>query len=543
MKKQVPKRKYKFLRVLAKILLGLVIFIILLLLFLRSPWGQGILVNEITSYISNKTNSKVEVENLFVTPSGNIKMEGLYMEDENGDTLIYSEALEADVPLWQIINGNEISVDNLNWTGLRANIVREDSINGFNYQFLLDAFASVDTTATASDTTGGGMEIHLGKMNFNDFDIDYEDKVTGTKMQADIGALYLEMQEMNLDSLEFHIGTARLSNSDINYSLTKAGIPTEDSTAAPSPFFSIDELEVNRVSANYFSAPAGISLDVEIDKLQGDIQGIDVADQEYRIGSALVSNSKIDYRLEEGIESAGDTTSAPKPFLSIEEIELAKVSVNYASVPDGISAEFNFSQLSAAIPDIDMQQQNVQIKNISFSNSKIAIETATVDNSSENKKEEVISAESGFQWPEWKVAIGKIALKNNKINYVAENSTSKNGNFNPNFLVMEDVTLLADNFYLKDAAAGVQLEKFVFREASGLNLEQFSGNLELNNAKLALNDLIFQLNDNSLAGNMILEYNSISDLMEHPENTRINANIPTFELWLKDIFQFQPQLR
>ncbi|HET8753885.1 MAG TPA: translocation/assembly module TamB domain-containing protein [Salinimicrobium sp.] len=108
---------------------------------------------------------------------------------------------------------------------------------------------------------------------------------------------------------------------------------------------------------------------------------------------------------------------------------------------------------------------------------------------------------------------------------------------------MEDVTLLADNFYLKDAAAGVYLEKFVFREASGLNLNQFSGNLELNDEKLALNDLNFQLNDNSLAGNMILEYNSISDLMEHPENTRINANIPTFELWLKDIFQFQPQLR
>lgn len=546
MKKEVPKKKHSFLRILAKILLGLVIFIILLLLFIGSPWGQGIIVNKVTSYISDKTDSKVEIENLFITPSGDIKMEGLYMEDKNGDTLVYSKELKANVPLWQLINGNGISVHDLDWTGLTANIVRKDSINGFNYQFLVDAFASADTTVTATDSTAGAMNINLGEMKFQDFDISYKDQVSGMNFIADIGLLDLKMQEMSLDSMQFQIGAARLINSDIDYSLEKASNSGNDSTAAPLPFLSFENLELQQVGVNYVSVPAGISLDMEIDQLNGEIPELDLEHQQYKIGSASVSNSKINYTLTEGISTPGDSTAAPLPVLSIKDVELKNVSGKYVSVPDGISAEADIEHLFAEIPELDMEQQIVNIKNIRLENSEIAVETSKVENSPENLAEkavEPITQPEIFQWPDWKVSISHISLENNDVQYSTENTTSKKGNFDPNFISMEALTLVADDFYLRKGAAGIQLEKFVFVETSGLDLKQFSGNFQINEEKLNVENLNFRLNDNVLAGNVNLQYNSIADLIEHPENSRINANISTFELWLKDIFQFQPELR
>ncbi|NJX17102.1 hypothetical protein HC176_16640, partial [Tamlana crocina] len=115
-------------------LLGILIFFILLILFIRSPWGQNIIVDRLVSYITNKTNTVIEVDRLFITFGGDISLEGLYMEDKNGDTLIYSRSLEADIPILPILQGEGFRINSLDWEGGRANIKRQDTIAGFNFQ-------------------------------------------------------------------------------------------------------------------------------------------------------------------------------------------------------------------------------------------------------------------------------------------------------------------------------------------------------------------------------------------------------------------------
>lgn len=101
------KTKNKILKTISKIVLGLILVFVVVILFVRSPWGQDIIVNKAVSYISDKTNTKVAVKNLFITFSGAIQLDGLYLEDTKGDTLVYSKSLEANVPLWSIITGKE----------------------------------------------------------------------------------------------------------------------------------------------------------------------------------------------------------------------------------------------------------------------------------------------------------------------------------------------------------------------------------------------------------------------------------------------------
>src|SRR5690554_7900035 len=116
-------------------------------------------------------------------------LKGLFLEDNKGDTLIYSKSLEADIPLMPLIRGNSFGIDNLNWEGLRANIIRKDSIEGYNFQFLIEAFASTDTTQVAADTTASPMKINIGDINLKDIDIVFNDAVLGIERHFNVGLL------------------------------------------------------------------------------------------------------------------------------------------------------------------------------------------------------------------------------------------------------------------------------------------------------------------------------------------------------------------
>ena len=171
------KRKHGWLRRALRVLLGILVFLLLIIIFIRSPWGQNIIVDKVVNYVSEKTNTRVEIEKLFITFDGDVQLNGLYLEDKKGDTLVFSESLEANVPLWKMIQGEAIGVDDLEWDGLRANIIRKDSITGYNFQFLIDAFASTDTTAIANDTTSTPLNLVIGNLNFENFDIVFDDAV------------------------------------------------------------------------------------------------------------------------------------------------------------------------------------------------------------------------------------------------------------------------------------------------------------------------------------------------------------------------------
>ncbi len=208
-----PKQKRplwkRILRVFLKFLAVLILLFIILVLVVRSEWGQNLIVSKAVNYVSNKTNTKVDIEKLFITFDGDIQLDGLYLEDKKGDTLVYSKSLEAGIPLWEAINGN-IGIDNVDWKGLRANIIRQDSINGFNYEFLVNAFTPTDTTTTAKDKDAQFPEISIGTINFKDFRVKFIDEVSGIDSNLNLGEFNLDMDEFDLNQMRFEIDNVSL---------------------------------------------------------------------------------------------------------------------------------------------------------------------------------------------------------------------------------------------------------------------------------------------------------------------------------------------
>lgn len=465
-KKNKKKKKFKILRIVGWIFLSLLILIIAVLLFVRSPWGQGIIVDKVVSSVSQTTGTTVEIDKLFITFDGNILLKGLYIEDQQGDTLVYSKYLEADVPLIPIIRGKGFSIDFMEWEGVVANVVRKDSISGFNYQFIVDAYTPADTTATPQDTTAAPMKISLGDLNFSNFNVSFNDDVGGITSKLKLDRLEVEMEETDLENMRFHISKAELENINFIYTQTKPFPAPETEDTAALPFIRVDNLSIKNVFADYSSEPDGLSTVVEIGNFTGDAA------------------------------------------------------------------------------EIDLDQSIIDIKEISLANSEILFETTTTAIDTVNTEEPIVNGETqGFDWPEWQVNMEAISLEDIDFSYFVDGAEAVEGKFDPNAVVINDLNFIAENILLKEESVGINLEKFNFITASGLALKQFNFDLEMTENILVLQSLDFKLNENELHGNLTMNYNSVQELINSPENISIEGEFSEIDIWLKDIFPFQPELK
>ena len=369
----MKKRKkifIKILKILGKILGVLLIILLLLILFVRSPWGQGIIVDKVTAYVSDKTNTRVEIDKLFITFAGDIQLDGLYLEDKKGDTLIYSRHLEADLPLWPLINGGGIALDRLEWAGVRANVYRKDSLQGFNYQFLIDAFAKADTATTKpADTTSIG--ISLGNFDLSDIKLRFNDEVAGMDAKLDLGSFYLEMEETDLKKMNFEVGEATLKNTAAFYTVTKpATTPKTDTATSGLPTLRLGNLKLDQVAVTYRSEPDSLSAKAQINEFELAMPLANLTANEIDISTIALNNShfilettKKSQSSENSLKSQ-DTLANKQPFewpdfkVTIDKIDFFGNEVAYY-VNDARPQENLFNPDAIHLTDLGFQAQNI----------------------------------------------------------------------------------------------------------------------------------------------------------------------------------------
>ncbi|TYB79889.1 translocation/assembly module TamB [Bizionia myxarmorum] len=346
----------------------------MLILFIRSPWGQDIIVTKAVSFLSEKTKTKVAVEKLFITFNGNIQLNGLYLEDKKGDTLIYSKKLEANVPILALIRGNGLGVDGLYWEGVRANVTRKDSIEGFNFQFIIDAFASKDAIQVEKDSTAAPFKLILGSLKFKDFDVVYNDAVTGINSRYKIGKLRADMDETDLETLTFKADYLELANSRVTF--LQIPVPeTPDSENNTLPHLTVDEFKLTNVFADYKSEPNRISAVLDIQELYAEIPNLDIANELFEVDEFSLKNSTITLKTEtennavvekvkevsEDIEQDIKAFEWPSLQLVIGEIDLENNNFSY-SVNNEKGKKGVFNSNAIVLTNINLKAEAIVLK-------------------------------------------------------------------------------------------------------------------------------------------------------------------------------------
>ncbi|MCC5935652.1 MAG: translocation/assembly module TamB [Lunatimonas sp.] len=314
----------KVLKILAWLVGVLLLLVIALLLFLRSPWGQDIVVQKVVAYASEKTNTRISVQRLFLTFRGDVYLEGLYIEDQQGDTLVYSKSLETGLKIRPLLSTGAIHVSRLNWEGLHAQVVRDEQ-GVFNFDFLLEAFSSSfgspatqQETAIISDAEASPFpDLALGPVRLSDFVVGYHDAILGTEVDLILGAFRLDVNSVDLNNMEFDIGDLVLADSDIRYLQRFPFPPSEDSEDGTSdPALILDNLTLDNIALSYTSLPDEVVANVVLGTLNLSIPEVDTRSRQLVVKQFLLHNSQVDLGLlAEPVDRDSSTTAGSEgPF-------------------------------------------------------------------------------------------------------------------------------------------------------------------------------------------------------------------------------------
>ena len=310
----MTRKHFKFRRSWAKIIVrltvGLLLFFVVLVLFVRSPWGQHIIVDKVVDYVSDKTGTEVSIDKLFITFSGNVFLEGLYLADQENDTLLYSKKLEASVALVPLIRGNTINIKSLQWSGVIAHITRDSANAKYNFDFLADAFSNPSDTVTSVKP-----KIHIGAFNFKDFKIDYNDGLNGIKGDLKLGTLDLEMEEVDVVGMRFTIHSMKIANSDITYKQWKSFESAENEQSSTNlPFFKVDELHLEQVKLNYESLPDSVVGNINLGHLIMELPKLDLTRNLMFVNRFNLNDSEIILKQFSNTKAQADSTNSSNEF-------------------------------------------------------------------------------------------------------------------------------------------------------------------------------------------------------------------------------------
>tara|TARA_R110002012_G_scaffold318227_1_gene536164 strand:+ start:112739 stop:117706 length:4968 start_codon:yes stop_codon:yes gene_type:complete len=376
---QKKKSNYRFLRRTLRLIAVLFLLIFALLLFIRSPWGQSIIVAKATGFVAKKTGAKVEIKKLFITFSGNAFIEGLYLEDKKGDTLVYSKSLEANIPIAPLVFKNNITVKSLQWDGLQANITRNDGSEDYNFSFLIDAFASTDTTTRDTTAQSEPLKIDVGTLDFTNFKIDFRDELGGLFAKLDLGYVLLSLDKIDLEAMAFEVDEILLENTNINYRQTKPSI-SEDATATTLPCIQLHHLKFKNVKANYQAEPNGISAKINLDEFQLKLPKADIATNDYNASFVSLKNSSITLkqRTLKVVDSTSDTSTSvfewPMFLINVDEIDFENNRIYYVTNENSIkknefnpeNLKFDNFYLKAQNLSYEPKKANVKLQKLSF---------------------------------------------------------------------------------------------------------------------------------------------------------------------------------
>lgn len=122
---------------------------IVILLCLKVPKIQEGIVKEVTKSLSEKTNSTITIDEFQLDLFDGVYVSGLYIEDLQKDTLAYINRLNVNYSLKNIYN-EALTLKRVAIEDFTIKLSTPDDSSDYNFQFLIDAFAS---TEEVSDTT------------------------------------------------------------------------------------------------------------------------------------------------------------------------------------------------------------------------------------------------------------------------------------------------------------------------------------------------------------------------------------------------------
>ncbi|HEY5465358.1 MAG TPA: translocation/assembly module TamB domain-containing protein [Hanamia sp.] len=299
LKKEEVKKKRSVLSKLARVFVwifgSLVFLIILALILIQTSFVQNFARKKIVSYLENKLKTKVEIGKLDIKFPTTISLQKVFLEDQSKDTLLYGGEVSVDINMLGLLR-NDIEIKEIALNDIVAKVKRSDSV--FNFQFIIDAFNSGQTTKSQNADTSS-LKINIDRILLNKIRIIYKDSFAGYDMDLAFGHFDSKISTFDPSHLLFDIPLITLNGLKGHFYQSAPSNKNEEDTSKASLASSFNlqlinkEINLSDINVVFKSDPSHLNSSFVIGKAQLHPEKIDLANSLFILKDASLDNSDI----------------------------------------------------------------------------------------------------------------------------------------------------------------------------------------------------------------------------------------------------------
>ena len=314
-RKKIKGIALKTIRIAGWIWLCLIGLLLLATLLIQLPVVQNIITQKTIEFVEGKIGTRVSLDRISLSFPKRIVLDGLYVEDQTRDTLLYAGTISVDADLIGLLS-QRIQLNDVALENVTAHVNRTAE-GVFNFDYIVDSFSGEETP---QETAEPGWYFSIYGVTLNTINARYEDKLEGNDIAVVLGELRVRADEF--DFTDRIINLAEVTLGDVRstatqYMQTAQGNAGEEpsyaahsSDSAGGFFISVQALELNRILVHYSHTVAGTEIDLDLGHLRAEDHEIDLAGRRFAGGTFLLANTFLAYHQLQSGDTVKHTTPA-----------------------------------------------------------------------------------------------------------------------------------------------------------------------------------------------------------------------------------------
>lgn len=301
----------KFFKILLYTIGSLLLLLLLVVVFLQTPPGKNIVRKQAVRFLNEKLKTPVEIRKIDYSLPNFIGIEGLVVVDVQKDTLLSLDALDLRINMLDLLR-NKMTVNKLSLTGVYAHVYRNMPDTAFNYQFIIDAFASQEDTTVApvaEEKSSKPVDLNVKRVALQEIHVRYEDQSGGLFFSVDLKDLLLRPQTIDLQQMAFAVKEFSVNGLQSHFATDTAYLPPTVNTDTGSADFkiSVDQLQLADIGFAFDNLQdSSIHFDVLLEQLKAGVDSFDLAKEQVAVNTLQLSG--VNSRLVIGKEKPGKTS-------------------------------------------------------------------------------------------------------------------------------------------------------------------------------------------------------------------------------------------
>ncbi|MES2286476.1 MAG: translocation/assembly module TamB [Bacteroidota bacterium] len=407
----------KIFKLILWVVISVVLLFILIAVLIQIPAVQTKVINAATSFISDKTHTRVELKKINISFPKSVVIEGLYLEDIKKDTLLYIGEVRVDIAFKDLIN-KKINISSLALEEVNLNVNRLETDTLFNYNFLLTAFSDTTKVEKVEPKKESSWTFGVDKVNLKNIRLHYDDNYGGTNAAIDLKHLNLKMDKIDLAQSIYSIDELLIDNLTASVLIKKSETKEEKKSESILPKITANKIHINNTNFIYGDSVGKQSLITTINTFKLKNTTLDLEKQIVNLEKIGLSKSKITF-------NTTDKAVSEKPVASSDTLKEQsdwKVSVNKIDLDDNSFAYMVVNkpeiQRSFDASHLDYKHLTLEVENLKYSADKT--EASIKKFAAEDKKNnfKITKFETDFSMDQHSITAKKLKVKtgNSSIN-------------------------------------------------------------------------------------------------------------------------------